>query len=223
MCILLEYLKTKAKLCLGYGVHKSYSQFGEDIILQSFIKETIGTYIDVGTYHPVLYSNTYALYKKGWRGLVIDPNSSLEPLYGLLRPRDTFIAAGVGAENTGQYHMFSDGAYNTFNTENVGAYKRISRLKYFGSVERAIIPLSKIVHNHGVKEIGFLNIDVEGNDLQVLQSYDWSIRPKIIAIESSDFNPDAPQENEIYRLLRSKKYRLAGLSSVSLLWVDNNQ
>lgn len=215
---LLEYFKTKAKLLLGYGVHQSYSQFGEDIIVRPLCNGANGTYIDVGTYHPVLYSNTYALYKKGWSGLAIDPNPQLRSLYTLLRPRDTFISAGVGLEGSGTYHMFSDGAYNTFNAESARTYRAISRLRYIGNVERPIIPLSKIVRDHHIKDIGFLNIDVEGNDLQVLRSYDWSVRPNVIAIESSDFNPDAPHESEMYELLRSKKYRLVGLAGVSLLW-----
>lgn len=217
----IEYLKTVAKLFLGRGVRKSYSQFGEDLIVQSLSKDTRGTYIDVGTYHPILYSNTYALYKKGWSGLVVDPNDYLKLLYTLLRPRDTFISAGVGSEGNSTYHMFSDGAYNTFNAESASAYKKLSWLHYLGSVESRIVSLSRIVHENNVQKIGFLNIDVEGNDLNVLRSYDWSVRPKVIAIESNDFNPDMPQKSEIYMLLRSKNYRLVGLSGVSLLWVDS--
>lgn len=222
MLTLTAYLKTVAKLCLGRGVQESYSQFGEDLIVQSFCKDTQGTYIDVGTYHPVLYSNTYALYKKGWCGLAVDPNVRLKPLYRLLRPRDTFISAGVGLEGNHTYYMFSDGAYNTFNAESATAYKKLSWLRYLGSIESRILPLSQIVRVNGIREIGFLNIDVEGNDLNVLRSYDWSVRPKIISIESSDFNPDTPQKSEIYTLLRSKNYRLVALSGVSLIWADSN-
>ena len=218
----IDYLKTVAKLFLGRGVRKSYSQFGEDLIVQSLCKDTHGTYVDVGTYHPVLYSNTYALYKKGWCGLAVDPNVRLKPLYRLLRPRDTFISAGVGLEGGSTYYMFSDGAYNTFNAESAATYKKLPWLHYLGSVESRILPLSQIVRDNHIQEIGFLNIDVEGNDLSVLQSYDWSVRPKIIAIESSDFNPDTPQKSEIYTLLRSKNYRLVALSGVSLLWIDSS-
>ncbi|MDH5790264.1 MAG: hypothetical protein OEZ27_06695, partial [Nitrospinota bacterium] len=51
-----------------------YSQFGEDIILKGFILRNIndGFYVDVGCYHPKKYSNTYKLYKRGWRGINID-------------------------------------------------------------------------------------------------------------------------------------------------------
>lgn len=218
----LDYVKTLLKLLLGRGVRKSYSQFGEDAIVQALCKRTRGTYLDIGTYHPVLYSNTYALYRRGWRGVVVDPNVSLAPLYALMRPRDTFITAAVGQkEGSGTYYTFSDGAYNTFNAESLEACKKLPWLRYLGSVESRIISLSRIVRENNIEEIDFLTIDVEGNDFEVLQSYDWSVRPRVIAIESGDFNPDAPQENEIYRFLRSKNYRLTGLSGATLLWIES--
>jgi len=222
MQILLEYLKTILKLLLGRGVVKSYSQFGEDVMMQSLCKDSHGTYVDVGAYHPVLYSNTYALYKKGWHGLVIDPNSLLKPLYALLRPQDMFIHSGVGLEEgSGTYHRFSDGAYNTFNSGTAEASKKLQRIRFLGSEECNILPLSRIVRDADLAEIGFLNIDAEGSDLSVLHSYDWSVRPRIISIESGEFNPDTPQKSEIYQFLRSKNYRLVGFSGVSLLWADS--
>jgi hypothetical protein len=152
--------------------------------------------------------------------LAVDPNVRFKSLYALLLPRDIFISAGVGQEGNGTYYMFSDGAYNTFNAESAISYKKLHWLRSLGSTESRILSLSQIVHDHHIQKIDFLNIDVEGNDLEVVQSYDWSVRPGVIAIESSNFNPDMPQENKMYQFLRSKKYRLAGFAGVSLVWVD---
>ena len=55
---------------------KQYSQWGEDLIIKEFFKrKKIGVYFDVGCFHPIMYSNTCALFKKGWRGVNIDINS----------------------------------------------------------------------------------------------------------------------------------------------------
>lgn len=44
---------------------KSYSQFGEDLVLSSFIDTSKkGFYVDVGAYQPKRFSNTYFYYKK---------------------------------------------------------------------------------------------------------------------------------------------------------------
>ena len=54
---------------------ESYSSFGEDrLILKFLAKRPAGFYVDVGAHEPRDYSNTYALYRRGWRGLAIDPD-----------------------------------------------------------------------------------------------------------------------------------------------------
>ena len=83
----LEVLKTTLKLLLRRSVISSYSQFGEDAVLQHLLKKSTGTFVDIGAYHPVLYSNTYAFYRRGWSGIVIDPNPRFKKLYRLFRPR----------------------------------------------------------------------------------------------------------------------------------------
>ncbi len=220
---IFKYIKTIIKLCIGSGVQKSYSQFGEDVMMHSLCKDKKGFYVDIGTYDPVLYSNTYALYKRGWSGLVIDPNIGLKSLYTLLRPRDTFVSLGIGSENVGTYHRFNDGAYNTFNDEVAQKYKKLNWLHYIGSVECKITSLSSLITVYKIQKIDFLNIDVEGNDMNVLQSYDWSVRPRFISVESSDFNPNTPHENKLYKFLYSKNYKLVGLSGVSLIWSDGTK
>jgi hypothetical protein len=111
-----EHLKTVIKTFLGRGVQSSYGQYGEDAMIQAgFRSKNNGVYVDVGAYHPVLYSNTYALYKKGWRGIVIDPNPKMKELFASLRPRDTYVSAAIGEEGSATYYSFNDGAYNTLD------------------------------------------------------------------------------------------------------------
>ena len=54
---------------------KTYSCFGEDIFVDKFFKKKkLGFYVDVGSYHPFFWNNTYLLYKKKWSGINIDAN-----------------------------------------------------------------------------------------------------------------------------------------------------
>ena len=51
-----------------------YTRNFEDVILQRvFENMPEGCYVDVGASAPVIDSNTYALYTRGWRGICIDP------------------------------------------------------------------------------------------------------------------------------------------------------
>lgn len=45
---------------------KSYSQYAEDLIIQSYFSRKLKTsrYVDFGCHHPRRGSNTYGLYKK---------------------------------------------------------------------------------------------------------------------------------------------------------------
>ncbi len=216
--IAFQVLRTFIKLMLRRGIHSSYSQRGEDLLIQSRNVRN-GFYVDVGAYHPILYSNTYGLYKRGWRGLVIDPNITMLPLYSIFRPRDTFVGFGVGAEvESIIYYKFNDGAYNTFDKITAELYKQRRNLKFLGEQKIEIRPLKDILKENNVCKIDFMNIDVEGLDLVVLKSHDWSILPNVIAVEDSIFNPDTPQKSEVYTFLREKRYTLISLSGETLIF-----
>lgn len=205
---MVELLKTLLKLLLGRGVYTSFAQFGEDLIIRPFVPAHNGVYVDVGCYHPVLYSNTYRLYKRGWSGIVIDPNPRFKNLYKFLRPRDTFVLSGVGKESTEKdYYLFSDGAYNTFDSNLVDSYTKRTRL--IRKMPVHIQSLSEICK--GMTHIDVLSIDVEGLDLEVLESHDWRIRPTVIIVEAS---PNAPTS----AFLHDKGYELVGQTKLNCIF-----
>jgi hypothetical protein len=84
------------------SVKASYSQFGEDAVVMAMFRGRCspGYYVDVGCFHPTKWSNTYAFYLRGWRGLAIDPNPAVGALWSRLRPCDTFLNFGV-SDNPG--------------------------------------------------------------------------------------------------------------------------
>lgn len=191
-------MKTYLKLLLGKGVRTSYGQFGEDAVIQATLKHIKkGRYVDVGAYDPVLYSNTYALYKKGWSGVVIDPNPSKERAFAHFRPRDEYVCAGVGELGHKDYYLFKDGAYNSF-VRGEGAV---------ASIKIPVFPLQDFMS----PEVSFLNIDVEGMDLEVLQTYDWSHKPKLVAVE-------AKLGSECQTFLENLGYTLSGMAGCTLLF-----
>src|SRR5947209_16442824 len=78
------------------GFDLSHSQFGEDMVLRHLLRAVSrGTFVDVGAYHPVNYSNTYRFYCHGWSGLNIDATADALDLFCVLRPRDINVCAAV--------------------------------------------------------------------------------------------------------------------------------
>lgn len=213
-------LKTFFRRITNRGTFLSFSQNGEDAVINAILRNVKnGVYVDVGAYHPILYSNTYAFYQKGWRGIVIDPNIAMKVLYRVFRRKDIFVYAGVGSKYSKQkYYSFSDGAYNTFNERTSDECKKKKQLTFLGVSQVEMIPLSEIVAKYGLSRIDFLNIDVEGMDLQVLKSYDWNIRPRVIAIEDHMFNPTEPMQSPVYRFLFEHNYMLSGVTAYTLIF-----
>lgn len=198
--MLKAIIKTAIKFLLGRGSIRSYSQYGEDVYAASHFRgKRDGFYVDVGAYHPHLYSVTYALYKKGWRGIAIDPNPITKVLFQIFRPRDTFICTGVG-RGLRVYKRFEDGAYNTFVAGEGGQKLR---------------SLADILSERRVTSIDFMNVDVEGMDLDVLQSHDWNIPPKVIAVE-------AKIGSQVQQYLEKRGYVLNGFLGLTLFFSFSN-
>jgi FkbM family methyltransferase len=162
-----------------------YSQYSEDTLLAALHPERRGFYVDVGAYHPWRGSNTYKLYRRGWRGLTIEPNPDTARLFRRFRPGDIHIVKGVSPEPSElRYYRFDNPTLNTFSPEEAEA--RQARLERTQIVQ--CLPLSDLLNEHaGGRAVDLLSVDCEGMDLQVLQSLDWNAaRPTVIIVEDLD-------------------------------------
>lgn len=74
------------------------------------------------------------------------------------------------------------------------------------------------------QQIDFMDIDVEGLDLQVVQSNDWErFRPRYLLVESDPQMCIREIENlEITKYLESVNYEMYGRFYHTLLWRDCN-
>ena len=191
---------------------KTYSMDGEDLFIDNFFKNKRGLYVDVGAYHPLELSNTYLLHKRKWEGINIDINSLSIEYFNFLRPNDINLNLGVTKKNSTKTIYFQK-KKSPLNTLNLTHAKKIFSNK-FKKKKIKTKTLTTILDKTRFKgkEIDFLNIDTEGNDLEVLQSLDFKkYIPKLICVELIDhFNPDQKKikKHKIYKFLINKKYKL---------------
>lgn len=200
-----------------------YSQNGEDIILKSmFPKEYRGFYVDVGAHHPYRISNTYLLHLQGWSGINIDANPDTINLFNQARPGDINIQLGVAKLETElTYHMFKDPAVNTFSDTEAERWKKKTWNDYLGTTNVPVSRLGKILKDNlsNGRAIDLLSIDVEGLDLEVLQSNDWNAyKPKVVIVESHTFSIENKDKNELYSFLKEKGYELKHVVKFSLIF-----
>jgi FkbM family methyltransferase len=174
----------------------SFSQLGEDTIVQHIINEnkltpSEGIFIDAGAFDPINLSNTYALYLMGWRGINIDPNTESIIRFDSIRNDDININALLSDKEKEVYYNY----YENAPTNKIASSK--DELNIFGQLPIKTEVLHTTTLNNILKkntrfknkEIHFLNIDCEGEDLNVLKGIDLKLyQPKIICIEAHDEN-----------------------------------
>jgi FkbM family methyltransferase len=189
----------------------SFSHSGEDrlaVKLLSAIKN--GFYVDVGCYHPVNYSNTYLLSKTGWRGLCVDADDEFLPLYSDCRPNDHVVNVGVGEVASQQdLYIFYDRSLNTFSHEQAKIIFKSKGVEYIEKRKIKIVPLQKLLIDLQITRVDYLNIDVEGRDLEVLKSLDFSAhRPALITIEDHELNLGDIAKSNIFCFLEAHDYKI---------------
>jgi len=186
----LAFYFLKINVTRLFAVKKnSYSDFGEDLIVEKLMKSEMGSYVDIGAGHPVIGSNTFYFYQKGWSGVTVEPIKNLYLMHKLRRRKDMQFNKLL-SENHGttKFYSFIPTQYSTMSE------KRVLELKELGITHRKIYFLSSVSINTILKSINnsnyFLSIDVEGFDYEVIKSIQWYkiVKPKVIVFETDAEN-----------------------------------
>lgn len=179
---------------------------GEDLIIQELTKNiSHGFYVDVGCYHPLHLNNTYLLYRKKWNGINIDISAFSVKLFNFIRPDD--INLNTAISNTEKEVII----YYQKKLSQLSTIKKdLSSERMQGKIKQKKIQslrLDTILNKSKYKnrKIDFLNIDIEGADLEALQSINFEVyQPKIICVEIMD---EIKKESSIYKFLYNLRYK----------------
>ena len=165
----------------------SFSKSGEDIMLYQLLKNsTRGCYIDIGAHDPKIHSNSYFFYLRGWKGICVEPNPEYLSIWKSTRPKDVFLNCGVSMNNSViDYYCFKDSVRNTFSKNYIEEFNLEEYVQKVIKIETRPLNIILDEHNMENKHIGFISIDAEGLDHDVIRSNDWNkYRPEFILIES---------------------------------------
>lgn len=204
-------------------INFSFSQEGEDVILRRlFENKKKGFYVDIGAHHPIRFSNTFHFYRIGWKGINIDACPGIMRLFGSLRPNDINIEAAIGKDPTHmEYFMFDDPALNSFDRDLSLERDRNTTYRILEKKLIRIVPLKDILEQYlpTGENIDFLNIDVEGLELDVLRSNDWNnYSPKVILVEYFSNSLNEIFKSEIHDYLSSHRYHLISSTPHTLFY-----
>ena len=110
---LIDSLEFFSRIRHQYFNRKSYSQYGEDKVLRVLLPEKFGTYLDIGSGHPKRNSNTFWFYRRGWRGILVEPLLSLDRASRSASPRDRHFQCIIGEKGTQSFWEFNPSEYST--------------------------------------------------------------------------------------------------------------
>ena len=199
-----------------------YAQFGEDLII-AHLFEQIGikkpSYLDIGANEPRYISNTYFFYVHGSKGVLVEPNPYLYKKLKGFRSKDIVLNTGIGFTEIAEadFYLFPNYAngLSTFSEKEARHWEKTG-IKGMGkiAVEKVIkmplIPINNILEQHFEKKApNFISLDVEGLDLDILKSLDFTkYRPEVICVETLgyDENQKGYKLNDINEFMLTKNY-----------------
>jgi FkbM family methyltransferase len=166
---------------LRHHIYKSFGQMNRWRALLNWPRFRKGFYVDIGAFSPRRFSNTYFLYRQGWRGITIEPNAQVAWAFRWARPRDIHISTAIGKAD--EPIRFRYGGYSALN-QVVGRESDHSADAKAGVVTVPCRRLSSVLEEYLARgsTVDLLSIDCEGADLDVLESNDWDRFPAGVVV-----------------------------------------
>jgi len=171
-----------------------------------------GFYVEIGAFDGRKKNSTYILERAGWDGVCVEPTpASFEQLKRNRRCRCENVA--IWKEDTtiefSTYH--NDPAWNGI-TETLDQY-HIDRLNQASSIT---VPTKSWASMKFPKTIDYLQIDVEGAELTIMDCIDWT-KQKITYICMED-NGSKSGDLTYYNYMKDLGYQLIVQQHVDYLW-----
>ena len=161
----------------------SQSQYGEELMLLPHLAkiaggERGGTFVEIGAYNGITFSNTLALEKcMGWKGLLIEGNPhNCQHLQAnmILRPNSAAVCSAVCDAEAGQVNFTVDGGNvagmpDTMDTDFIKAHG--ARNMDRGTLQVDCTRMRNLMEREAsMEQADFLSLDVEGGEEFVLKA-----------------------------------------------------
>ena len=179
----------------------------EDTAVLNYFKDRKnGFYIDVGCYHPIHRNNTQLLHEQNWSGINIDTSQFSIDLFNYLRPNDLNYNCAVSNKNE-IIKLFYQKELSQLSTTVKDQAKNV----FQGGIKEKNVEaftLDEILSRDKYRntKINFLDIDVEGADLKILEGLSFDkFKPELVCIE---IHEKIIKQSKIYKFMLDKNYEL---------------
>ncbi len=220
---------------LLYKGSDDYSQLGEQMVVMNILgrmdqSKINKVYIDIGAYHPFKGSNTYKLYLKNWRGVVVDPNPEKTKKFSSVRPLDICLTNAVIPDHWDitEVEMLATGTNDacesitpTLNKNN-HLIKETAAHSYIAKTIKVKDVLETCTLQLGTP--AFMSVDIEGLEGDLIQGTDFKKYPiPLLCIEHflSEFTQGKSvfdyKHSPMIQHLEAHGYELVSVCGVSVI------
>jgi FkbM family methyltransferase len=200
----------------------SYAQNREDILLDRLFGDHVGRYMDVGSSHPLVDSNTRFFYERGWRGVNLEPNLSEFQRFLDQRPEDlnlNLAASDFDGELT-FYQVEEEGmsGISTVSAEIAQGYRQYGIA--VGERQVPVRTIRSLIDTHGIEPPDFLSIDVESHEAAVIRGIPLeSWRPRVLVVESTLPLSTTPSYHDWEPILLAQGYLFAAFNGLNRFYL----
>ena len=213
----------------------SLSQSGEDAILAYIfmvlgISESQCSYLDLGANHAKMLSNTYYFYQKGSRGVLVEANPQLIAELRFYRSGDVILnrcIAGESGKSVDFYVMSGDGLSTPDREQMERIMTNNPAIQMESGVAVQTITVNEILDTYFDGAPVFINIDVEGAEMEILASIDFEVhRPLAIILEMIPYRSHlvvGMKNQEILQFMADNDYLEYAFTGINSIFLDKKR
>lgn len=193
---------------------ESYSQYGEDRVLEKLFAGVTGRLLDIGAWYPKTFSNSRLLIEAGWEALLVEfspkPVRELVAEYAA-NPRVKVLQAAVTVTDGGmaEYTVTDDGL-STANAEHHEKWEKNGG--YYGKLWVSQMPIRQLLEQFG-GDFDFVSIDTEGTSADLARHYLGALEqlPPVICVEHDG------RTVELMETAQVRGYRIVHLNGTNVV------
>lgn len=204
--------------------YRFYSQQQEDVTLfkrywESPLKKN-GVFVELGGLDGVTYSNTKFFEEfLDWRGVLIEavPSSFQKMIKNRPLANNFFMAICKEGNET---EILGDWATAGIPGNMASGFRKTWHGSSNNVIKVPCGPISWVLKVSGIDHIDLFSIDVEGAELEVLETMDWSIKVHVICIEQDGWNKE--KDEKCREILRKNGFTFVQKLHGNEIWENTN-
>ncbi len=220
-----QHIKTVTgiPLYMAEAIYEFYSQQGEDVfVFRNFLNKPVsdGVFVEVGAFDGVQGSNTKFFEDVlGYRGVLVEPVGDHIPNIVARRPNSKVYNCAIHPTAC-TVDIVGNSATAGIPTEMSETHRETWFAGEPASTQVHAGRLDALLEHAGISHVDFMSIDVEGAELLVLETMNWSIETFVICIELDGTNP--AKDAECRCILKDRGFTFQTYIGNNDIWVNLN-